>query len=725
MNPLHFAWPRLRSWLDDDVEGLRIMRHLSVSANSWDELGRPDSELYRGARHAKAAQWRGQSSPDLAPVEKDFLDASTALVAGEARATEEQVRRERRTNRRLRAGLAAVAAFLAIAIVAGLTAVRAAQREERAATVADARRLGAEALRGNEIDRSLLLAAAATTLDSSQDPKNTLASVLDRAPHLLGAARLGSMLSITMAPDGRTVATGGPLAGVTLFDAAGLEEVGRNHDVPVRRVQFSPDGKHLLAAVNPWTPIGVRRVDPLPLRSLTPEPRRSAPHSLRNARRASRPQLVPLQRQRSLARGGLHPPHPGRYRERHPDWDAQDFTRPVASFTVPFIVADVAVNDDGSRLYVTSHGPPEVHAIGVAQHRILKSAPADQPLLLALTQDGKSLATTRGREIALLDPEDLSQQGALLEEQGVGGDLAISPMGTGSPMRPTSPLSCVRSVTPTWRASAFAPAIELDPSGIVFAPDGRTAYTVREDGLLLKWDLVGDRQFVRSLPLPSQPAPAGNALARVSPDGRTTAYLIDRGESFAVQFLDLETNTWTKHSPLLYTPTYGLASTGTRPAPWSPWCTVTRPRASGTGRVDSWPRPGAEGPRCHARGRVQWRRFPRRGGHRQGLDPHLRHLLRASVGTPLQVMPDVPAPRFGVNRDGTRALSSVGGQVQLPDLDAGAVLRTADVGFQVGGFAWSPDAATVAVSGQVTTVDGTQGCPPRPRDPERQVGGQR
>ena len=44
------AWPRLRSWLDDDAAGQRVLRHLSAAADGWDSLGRPDSELYRGAR---------------------------------------------------------------------------------------------------------------------------------------------------------------------------------------------------------------------------------------------------------------------------------------------------------------------------------------------------------------------------------------------------------------------------------------------------------------------------------------------------------------------------------------------------------------------------------------------------------------------------------------------------------------------------------------------------
>ena len=197
---LAIAWPRLRSWLDDDVEGQRIMRHLAVAADSWEQLGRPTSELYRGARQAQAAQWRSGSAPSLAPVEQDFLDASAALAEAEARATAEQVRRERRTNRRLRAGLTAAMAFLVFAVVAGAIAVNAARREERAAIVADARRLGAQALRTTEIDRSLLMAAAATRLDDSLDTRTNLTSVLDRAPQLLGGHGVGPCSRSTCVP---------------------------------------------------------------------------------------------------------------------------------------------------------------------------------------------------------------------------------------------------------------------------------------------------------------------------------------------------------------------------------------------------------------------------------------------------------------------------------------------------------------------------------------------
>ena len=52
------AWPRLRGWLDDDIEGQRMLHHLFTAADAWDSMGRPDSELYRGVRLARIRDWR-------------------------------------------------------------------------------------------------------------------------------------------------------------------------------------------------------------------------------------------------------------------------------------------------------------------------------------------------------------------------------------------------------------------------------------------------------------------------------------------------------------------------------------------------------------------------------------------------------------------------------------------------------------------------------------------
>ena len=55
------AWPRLRGWLDDDVDGQRVLHHLATAADAWDSMGRPDSELYRGVRLAAAREWRARA----------------------------------------------------------------------------------------------------------------------------------------------------------------------------------------------------------------------------------------------------------------------------------------------------------------------------------------------------------------------------------------------------------------------------------------------------------------------------------------------------------------------------------------------------------------------------------------------------------------------------------------------------------------------------------------
>jgi DNA-binding SARP family transcriptional activator len=108
------AWPRLRGWLDDDADGQRIGRHVAVTADSWDAMGRPDSELYRGTRLDRAVEWRDRATPDLNDIERAFLDASTQAAEVQRRL----VRRRRRTLTAVLASAAALATILgSIAVV--------------------------------------------------------------------------------------------------------------------------------------------------------------------------------------------------------------------------------------------------------------------------------------------------------------------------------------------------------------------------------------------------------------------------------------------------------------------------------------------------------------------------------------------------------------------------------------------------------------------------------
>ena len=137
------AWPRLRTWLDEDIEGQRIQAHLHITADTWDTLGRPDDELYRGARLAATREWVDRTHPVLAPLEEDFL--STATAAADA----ERLRQVRR-NRQLRGALVAAIALLAIALVAGTLAGLNGRRAQSEAAAAEAGRATAEAARADE-----------------------------------------------------------------------------------------------------------------------------------------------------------------------------------------------------------------------------------------------------------------------------------------------------------------------------------------------------------------------------------------------------------------------------------------------------------------------------------------------------------------------------------------------------------------------------------------------
>ena len=117
------AWPSLREWLEEDAEGARLMAEVATAAQAWQVAGQRTEDLYRGARLQATLEWRDRARPDLTGDEAAFLDASADLATRETRMVAERARRDRRQNRRLRIALAAAAALLVTALVAGAAAV--------------------------------------------------------------------------------------------------------------------------------------------------------------------------------------------------------------------------------------------------------------------------------------------------------------------------------------------------------------------------------------------------------------------------------------------------------------------------------------------------------------------------------------------------------------------------------------------------------------------------
>ena len=202
------AWPRLRNWLDDDVEGQRILRHLALTADAWDGMGRPDSELYRGGpprpKRSSGRPSRPRPHPGGAalPRHQRRRERAEAAAPRSGSAT-----RPARTGGCGRCSPAPPCLLGGRAASPGSSPSRQADRADRSSRrdrPADARRVGAQALLVDDLDRSLLLAVEGLRLDDSTDTRANLLAALSRSPQLIASTRADGpgLISVGVSPDG-------------------------------------------------------------------------------------------------------------------------------------------------------------------------------------------------------------------------------------------------------------------------------------------------------------------------------------------------------------------------------------------------------------------------------------------------------------------------------------------------------------------------------------------
>jgi DNA-binding SARP family transcriptional activator/WD40 repeat protein/energy-coupling factor transporter ATP-binding protein EcfA2 len=184
-------WPRLKGWLEEDREGQRILRHLAGTADAWDSMGRPESELYRGVRLAQVTDWRERAAPDLTVVERDFLAASQGQVDAELRAARQRASHEAAARRRTRRLAAVLAAVLAVALVAAGLATAFQRDASERADEADANRLSALSRSVGSLDLSLLLAVAAVEVADTPDTRDGLLEALVEHRRALQVVQVG------------------------------------------------------------------------------------------------------------------------------------------------------------------------------------------------------------------------------------------------------------------------------------------------------------------------------------------------------------------------------------------------------------------------------------------------------------------------------------------------------------------------------------------------------
>jgi energy-coupling factor transporter ATP-binding protein EcfA2 len=69
-------WPRLRTWLNEEHESLRLHARLREAAREWERGGKPKDQLYRGSQLKEARAWAKRNTPSR--NEEAFLRASVA-----------------------------------------------------------------------------------------------------------------------------------------------------------------------------------------------------------------------------------------------------------------------------------------------------------------------------------------------------------------------------------------------------------------------------------------------------------------------------------------------------------------------------------------------------------------------------------------------------------------------------------------------------------------------
>jgi DNA-binding SARP family transcriptional activator/WD40 repeat protein len=490
-------WPRLRGWLEEDTQGRALHRHLIGAAQEWQTGGRDPGELYRGARLAAALDWATEHPADLNELERAYLDHSRQAAEHEVAEARRRAEQEARSNRRLRGLLAGLAAVLVVAVAAGTLAVVQQGRATRAALLADARRLVAQALVEGDLDRSLLLAAQANRLDDSVDTRGALLTGLLRSPQAIGMLRGAGdrLLHLAVSPDGRILAAGDEAGRTLLWDTSTrrplpgppqLPKLNEDQD-PLRTLAFSPDGRLLLTAgsstIHRWDLAAQQVAGSFDILSISPEAGLSSMAVSRDGRRLA------------VATQGKVP------------WlDLKTWKQ-----ASPPLVTDnkswpdrLTLSPDGRMLAMTTTprttggAPGRSKAViwDLARGRQMRSLDADGTL--AFSPDSRILAASHRQrgEILLLDPATGKRRRTLTGH--TAGVLALGFSHDGATLASTDDdgTAIVWDLA-TGRARETLRGHAGGVTGVAFSPDDRTLYTSSWDRSVIVWDLAGDRRLGR------------------------------------------------------------------------------------------------------------------------------------------------------------------------------------------------------------------------------------
>jgi WD40 repeat protein len=273
-------WPTLRSWLDENREGLRLHRHLTLAAQEWERRRRDRAELYRGVRLAQALAWAEQpgNTKALNQLEREFLQASADSADLERAEAESRRQRELEAARklaeaekkradeqamsanRLRLRNRIITAVGAVALVLAALAARSLWASQADLARAESLRLAAEAnvltAENGDPETATLLSLRALNVAYTKEAGEALARALTRIysrQELKG--HTDWVYAAEFSSDGKRAVTASLDGTARLWDLASGQVVQTfvGHIGGVVAAALSPDGQYVLTGGNDTT----------------------------------------------------------------------------------------------------------------------------------------------------------------------------------------------------------------------------------------------------------------------------------------------------------------------------------------------------------------------------------------------------------------------------------------------------------------------------------------
>ncbi len=447
-----------------------------MAATEWDARGRDAGELYRGARLAAALEFCAHRPDRMDRLESEFVAASQA-------AAEREAARQRVQNRRLRALLLGAGVLLVLAVVAGVVAVVGQQQASSDARLAVAearsalgRQLGAEALGAPRLDVAALLAREAVALDRSPQTEGTLLTTLLRSPAVVATFSLptNSTPQVAVSPDGGTLAVSDSVSdSVRFYDARTRALAGQLSDFfGDQPAVYSSDGSLLVYRTGPA--LAVRDARTLALHVRLP----------------------------------IGPPFTQGLTADVPEGSI--LIAPDRR-TVYYAYWQMNAGGQPSAAYLARWALPSGRPMATVQ---LGHGPL---LALRLLDAGRRLIAVSGRAIRTYDARTLAplQSVAIRPAPLLPTAAAVSPDGASVAIgSQNGAVSFVTAATGQARRGHGGHGATV--ASVVFAPDGRTAITVGDDGKVIVWDPAALNQ---ARVLPGAPERVQNA--QLGPDGAT------------------------------------------------------------------------------------------------------------------------------------------------------------------------------------------------------------